>query len=215
MAPKRYKSGHRITSGGNQCPTCSWGKGKSRGISASLGKSQLSDLESQEAENGSYPPKPRSGLHSSGVPGLGAEAGLGQGSPARMSASSMKWVLNTVTRLAFLLLSRFQTMWREQGSIPAVGSSSSKTWGQKPPGLFKATAPELSNPSPAHPEGFVWNLPVNSCQIETSQANEAALVTVLWMHPAPLVTNGKILWEINATACFILLPIEFCSTITT
>lgn len=45
-------------------------------------------------------------------------------SPARISASSMKWVLNTVTRLDFLYFRRFQTIWREQGSIPAVGSSS-------------------------------------------------------------------------------------------
>lgn len=48
-------------------------------------------------------------------------------SPARMSASSMNWVLNRITRPALCSFSRLHTWCRERGSSPAVGSSSSST----------------------------------------------------------------------------------------
>lgn len=49
-----------------------------------------------------------------------------QGSPARMSASSMNWVLKRMTLSDLLSLRRFHTRCLERGSDPAVGSSSSK-----------------------------------------------------------------------------------------
>lgn len=75
-------------------------------------------------------------------------------SPARMSASSMKWVLNTTTRLAFLCLRRFQTTWRERASIPAVGSSNSSTCRQRGGGrgsLRKTKKWDLCGPRNASP----------------------------------------------------------------
>lgn len=48
--------------------------------------------------------------------------------PARMSASSMNWVLKRITRSAFRSLRRFQTWCLEKGSSPAVGSSNRNTY---------------------------------------------------------------------------------------
>lgn len=48
-------------------------------------------------------------------------------SPARMSASSMNWVLNRITRPARCSRRRLHTWCLERGSSPAVGSSRSKT----------------------------------------------------------------------------------------
>lgn len=85
MAPTRYKIGHRITSGGSRCPTCSSGREKTRGISASLGKSQLFDLErkvrkaplKQKIDN--FPLKSNSGFCTDRIPRLGNEAGAAAG----------------------------------------------------------------------------------------------------------------------------------------
>lgn len=180
MAPTRYKIRHRITSGGSRCPTCSSGREKTRGISASLGKSQLFDLErkvrkaplKQKIDNFLSNPT----LDSAQIVshGWGTKLGRQQDSPARMSASSMKWVLNTVTRLAFLFLSRFHTMWREQGSIPAVGSSSSKTWGQNPEG-FPSYSPCPQQSLPSTPRRVCWSLPVTPLKWETSQTKRQLL----------------------------------------
>lgn len=49
------------------------------------------------------------------------------GSPAWASASSMDWVVNSVTRPAWRSFRRFHTWCLEQGSNPAVGSSRSNT----------------------------------------------------------------------------------------
>lgn len=47
--------------------------------------------------------------------------------PARMSASSMNWVLKRITRPSLCSLRRLHTWCRERGSSPAVGSSRSST----------------------------------------------------------------------------------------
>lgn len=48
-------------------------------------------------------------------------------SPARISASSMNWVLNRITRPARCSRRRLHTWCLERGSSPAVGSSRNKT----------------------------------------------------------------------------------------
>jgi len=46
----------------------------------------------------------------------------------RMSASSMKCVVSTITRLALLRRTTSQVNRREYGSMPLVGSSKNTTW---------------------------------------------------------------------------------------
>lgn len=63
-----------------------------------------------------------------GVPGLShRDAPTDPCSPAKISASSMNWVLNRITRPARCSRRRLHTWCLERGSSPAVGSSRSKT----------------------------------------------------------------------------------------
>lgn len=62
-----------------------------------------------------------------GNPSFAAPQGDSLGSPAWASASSMDWVVKSVTRPARRSRSRLQMWCLEQGSSPAVGSSKSNT----------------------------------------------------------------------------------------
>ncbi len=48
--------------------------------------------------------------------------------PASISASSMKWVVSRITRPSRLFFNKFHRWRRENGSIPADGSSRNTTW---------------------------------------------------------------------------------------